>query len=236
MAEYQCIIKVFVFLQDNSTTETEINYGYDPTNGKDPSTNVPDHYVRLGVSRQLLKPVWSHSIQYNCITDGCNSAENLKRVIKAIIQIEQAFEQLDSLIDPLSSFDPSSCLNYSNATTPKKCDSPVEVSQCRQCSLEFDTNNHQTCAGCVKFDEYYANSVTRWALFRMKDRSESNQYQMQCSIKGCNSPENTDRIRRASTIQFDFDRFLGSAGIISTPCNVFSLIAILLIGGLFSNK
>ncbi|UJR32508.1 hypothetical protein I4U23_019970 [Adineta vaga] len=214
-AKHQCFSKIFVFLNNNVTTQTIISYGFDPMSDTDPTIISPGHYVRLGVSRQLIEVTWLKSIQYNCIEDGCNSADNMKRVLKSTTHLTHDFEKLDSLIAPIPNFNSSSCVDMSYMPTIP-CEPSVPANKCGQCKLMFYTVHNETCARCVEFSSGYANSVTRHTIFRLSDRSQSDQFDMQCSVQNCNSPSNADRIIETSTLIFDVNEFLGSKAVSSS--------------------
>ncbi|CAF3854203.1 unnamed protein product [Rotaria sp. Silwood1] len=152
-----------------------------------------------------------HTLIFACNTDGCNNDTILKRIINALTLTENLSE-LESLLAPgyYPSFtEQESCLNVSNATTTtNQCISGASsISNCVGCQIQMKSNI--LCAQCaprfsIRIDDY----ILRSKVFFFDNRTEIENIELFCRVRGCNALSSIDKIRQASTLEFNFDKFL----------------------------
>ncbi|CAM2707435.1 unnamed protein product [Rotaria socialis] len=156
----------------------------------------------------------SHDVQYTCqSSDECNSGTNLKRILKSL-RIEENFSiGFNSLIAANDSFNNQSISKCYFNRSSNDC-SPIDYKSCRRCEISMnfsDSSTNEICATCPTVTPQF-NSIRRDAIFIVNNRSQVlDNVQLSCQMgEYCNSIENIYRIRQASFIYFDFDRYFFS--------------------------
>lgn len=156
----------------------------------------------------------SHDIQYTCQTENkCNSVDAIRRIVNATTLQEQFVDQFTPLLANMTSFTNSSaaqCYSYVNVTHSNPC-SPTDINDCQRCHISIDyssSSDDEICATCPKTTETY-NTILRTKHFVLDHRLPPTEHVgFWCQQKGaCNSIINIDKIRQASTLEFDYEIF-----------------------------
>ncbi|CAF3193200.1 unnamed protein product [Rotaria sp. Silwood2] len=182
-----------------------------------------------------------HTLIFACNTDGCNNVTTLKRIINALTLTEN-LNELESLLAPGSypSFtEQKSCLNISNAATTNQCTPGASsMSNCVGCQIQMKSNIF--CAQCaprfsIRIDDY----MLRSKIFFFDNHTQIENIELFCRVKGCNALSSIDKIRQASTLEFNFDRFFNgtfpssSSGHLLQTINIYLIMFIIIIGQRF---
>ena len=156
----------------------------------------------------------SHDIQYTCQTeDRCNSVNTIKRIVNSTTLTEQFVKQFTSLLANNTSFTNASaaqCYSYMNVTNPNRCD-PTDIDHCQRCHISIDypsSIDDEICATCPKTMQSY-NKILRTKTFLLDYRSQpTERIELWCQQQGgCNSMANINKIRQASELKFDYEKF-----------------------------
>lgn len=152
-----------------------------------------------------------HVLTYICNTDGCNNDTAAKRILNALTLTENLHE-LESLLAPGPNppfTEQASCFNFSNATTTEKCIPPgaTSLSNCVACRTQMKSN--VLCAQCaarfsIRVDDY----ILRNKVFFLNNGTQTENIELFCRVKDCNTLSSIDQIREASTLEFDFEKFI----------------------------
>ncbi len=169
-----------------------------------------------------------HYMRYTCNSpDRCTDVANLKRVLDSLTLTENFEKEFAPLLVDVPTFNnisASECFQYMNSTN-KPCAAPLDVDRCQRCLIAIDypiLTSNEICATCPGFTGD-KNAIRREIVFNLNNRSqEFERVQLWCQMEGgCNSIENINKIRQASTIQFDFNKFFGSS---SSDTNSLSML------------
>ncbi|CAF0745321.1 unnamed protein product [Didymodactylos carnosus] len=154
---------------------------------------------------------------YECATDYCNDPSKLKLLIQSVT-FKNYYESIVPLLisdqEPLPAI--QLCLEYSNSTDVNfiepYCSTSVDLDVCTHCrtAMEMNVSSTQMCMWCTKsgYDIFFEDRV----VYALHNRTQLRQhFSIQCSnIKDCNSFENIKQIEKFYSMEFDFERFLGS--------------------------
>lgn len=193
--------------------KTELDLIPNPNND---SSSDNQHILRAnalltgsGVTQQ-----WQHTLEYRCTTDRCNNLEQFKLLLNSLT-FKSNFRDLADLIIPQNPFIGTWCLLAKNRTDTNCSDaSTINPQNCQQCFsfVTTEARSDQICASCFTTDKIEQESLEREALFKLSSRSVVETWKIYCRAPQCNGLDTGMKIREKSTINLDFDQFLGAAG------------------------
>lgn len=180
------------------------------------TTDISADSVVAGVRYQLAGEAFlqrlSRKIEYVCrSSDGCNSEDNLRRLLRSIRLTETFSPQFDSLLVADPSFSNQSIRSCNEQRTSTEICPPRDDLNCQRCEIIVDWRNvskSEICATCPGASSD-VNSIVRAKTFLLNNRSLSvDHLQLWCQTgEQCNSFDNVQLIRQASVIDLDFDKF-----------------------------
>ncbi len=155
-------------------------------------------------------PLLAHNAFYSCMTsDKCNDEMGLKKILRSLVIEDTLRQELSSLIQVVSPFNPRSaaCFEFNNATG--YCP-PKDLTNCQRCQISIDqllSPKQEACATCPQFT-INTNMVMHSRTFLLNNRTQiADHVQLDCQVTGCNSIDNINRVYKASKITFDFGEF-----------------------------
>ena len=168
-------------------------------------------FAKLELDVDNVTRRWGHVVDYKCtLSDGCNYDTNLKRLLDSLVVEDKFVEKFPSLIQNIESFNNDSATTcYRQSNSSRRCAS-TDFNGCRRCQIRVDqlpSASNEICATCP-LETIDFNSINRESLFVLNNRSRLlDEVQLKCQLDGCNSLDNVNKIREASTITFDFNKF-----------------------------
>jgi hypothetical protein len=167
--------------------------------------------ARLAVDSFELTIDSVRSVMYVCqSSDGCNNQTVMKRLLDSLVVEERFPENFYSLINITDTFNnntAATCLRFSNVTTT--CAMPATCRRCLTTAYRSPSGSENICATCDGF--IVGNGIRREINFLLSNRTRiTDRTRIECQRAGCNSLDNINKIRQASTITFDFDKFFGT--------------------------
>jgi hypothetical protein len=229
----QCSVSIF-WAQNPSHTVISLSNSPFPLMN-DSLHDVLSTLVQLELNADNVTRITTRDLHYECIlSDGCNGGTSLKRLLDSLVLEDKFASELSSLIQNVESFNNNSaatCYRLSNSTD--SC-APLDMDGCRRCEISVDqspSTSNKICATCP-LEETDFNSMKRESVFLLNNRSRlSDLVELKCQLNGCNSLDNINKIRQASTVTFDFDKFFqtSSASATSLSISFIFLIALMAI-------
>ncbi len=209
-SETQCYVNIYWF---RDPPISMLIYAYE-------MDNIPKNNETLVMSVQAqvdgdgFSKRSSHEIAYVCKTsDKCNNIDTVKRLLNSTTLTEQFVKEFTPLLANVTSFTNDSaaaCYSFSNSTNSSQCN-PSDIDHCQRCHISTDystSTGNEICATCPKSD-LRNNKILRQMTFILDNRSQPIEHiELWCQqAGGCNSIANIIKIRQASQIKFDYDRY-----------------------------
>ena len=202
LTNHSCYVHVDWFGDGTS----EVYYRIDPTLPYDTIIAVTERQVILNTGTYSTR----RSIGYSCRSTkrACNTIDDLKRAIVSVtFPTDEQMQQLDTLITPTDDFNSSSCLQISSlGNCPKS-----NLTNCRRCmSTVLYSKFTDICASCPA-RRVFRNYFQYDTAFLINTGSQVEKIRIGCQTpNGCNSLENTEKIKRMLSAKLNLKKFYHS--------------------------